>query len=161
MRRFFTSLKFLTVFPVPPRWDGGEEDMSHCLPFFPLVGILIGGLAAGWTWGLDYFLPPWPTSVLAAVALVGISRALHMDGLSDTADGFLSSRPRDRILEIMRDSHVGPMGVVAIVCVLCLKIGALALTCFGIVDTPRSSIFYRYRRCVYEWSRNFTSEKAV
>ena len=35
------------------------------------------------------------------------------------------------------------------------------LTCFGIVDTPRSSIFYRYRRCVYEWSRNFTSEKAV
>ena len=35
------------------------------------------------------------------------------------------------------------------------------LTCFGIVDTPRSSIFYRYMRCVYEWSRNFTSEKAV
>ena len=35
------------------------------------------------------------------------------------------------------------------------------LTCLGIVDTPRSSIFYRYRRCVYEWSRNFTSEKAV
>ncbi len=126
MRRFFTALKFLTVFPVPARWDGGEEDMSRCLPFFPLVGILIGALAAGWTWGLDYLLPPWPTSVLAAVALVGISRALHMDGLSDTADGFLSSRSRDRILEIMRDSHVGPMGVVAIVSVLCLKIGALA-----------------------------------
>ena len=35
------------------------------------------------------------------------------------------------------------------------------VTCLGIVDTPRSSIFYRYRRCVYEWSRNFTSEKAV
>ncbi len=126
MSRFFTALKFLTIFPVPARWAGGEEDMSRCLPFFPLVGILIGGLAAGWTWGLDYLLPPWPTSVLAAVALVGISRALHMDGLSDTADGFLSSRPRDRILEIMRDSHVGLMGVVAIVCILCLKIGALA-----------------------------------
>ena len=36
-----------------------------------------------------------------------------------------------------------------------------SVTCLGIVDTPRSSIFYRYRRCVYEWSRNFTSEKAV
>ena len=38
---------------------------------------------------------------------------------------------------------------------------SLEVTCLGIVDTPRSSIFYRYRRCVYEWSRNFTSEKAV
>ena len=35
------------------------------------------------------------------------------------------------------------------------------VTCLGIVDTPRSSIFCRYRRCVYERSRNFTSEKAV
>ena len=39
--------------------------------------------------------------------------------------------------------------------------GFLDLTCLGIVDTPRSSIFCRYRRCVYERSRNFTSEKAV
>jgi len=49
-----------------------------------------------------------------------------MDGLSDTADGFLSSRRRERILEIMKDSHVGAMGVIAIFCVLALKIAALA-----------------------------------
>ena len=35
------------------------------------------------------------------------------------------------------------------------------MTCLGIVDTPRGSIFCRYRRCVYERPRNFTSEKAV
>ena len=37
----------------------------------------------------------------------------------------------------------------------------LTVTCLGIVDTPRGSIFCRYRRCVYERSRNFTSGKAV
>ena len=49
-----------------------------------------------------------------------------MDGLSDTADGLLSARPRERALEIMRDSHVGAMGVIAIVCVLMLKFAAVA-----------------------------------
>ena len=49
-----------------------------------------------------------------------------MDGLSDSADGMLSSRPRERILEIMKDSHVGAMGVIAIVCVLMIKFASLA-----------------------------------
>ena len=49
-----------------------------------------------------------------------------MDGLADTADGFFSSRPRERILEIMKDSHIGAMGVIGIVCVFCLKVAALA-----------------------------------
>jgi adenosylcobinamide-GDP ribazoletransferase len=90
------------------------------------VGLLIGAVAAGWAWGLGRILPAWPASVLTVIALIGVSRGLHMDGLSDTADGFLSSRPRERILEIMRDSHVGAMGVTAIVCAVCLKVAALA-----------------------------------
>jgi len=58
--------------------------------------------------------------------MVGVSGALHLDGLADTADGFLSSRPRERILEIMRDSRVGPMGVLAIAGILLLKVAAFA-----------------------------------
>jgi adenosylcobinamide-GDP ribazoletransferase len=57
---------------------------------------------------------------------VAVSGALHLDGLADTADGFLSSRPRERILEIMRDSRVGPMGVLAIAGMLLLKVAAVA-----------------------------------
>jgi adenosylcobinamide-GDP ribazoletransferase len=60
------------------------------------------------------------------VLLVGFSGGLHLDGLSDTADGLLSSKPRERVLEIMRDSHVGPMGVMAIVCMLLVKFASLA-----------------------------------
>jgi adenosylcobinamide-GDP ribazoletransferase len=58
--------------------------------------------------------------------LVICSAGLHMDGLADTADGLFSSRPRERILEIMRDSHIGTMGVLAIVAVLLLKVALLA-----------------------------------
>ncbi len=126
MKRFFAALGFLTVLPVPEGWGGGERELSRCAPFFPVVGLLIGAVAAGWAWGLGRVLPAWPASVLTVIALIGVSRGLHMDGLSDTADGFLSSRPRERILEIMRDSHVGAMGVMAIVCAVCLKVAALA-----------------------------------
>ena len=56
------------------------------------------------------------TSVLAVILLIAASGGLHLDGLADTADGFFSSRPRERILEIMRDNRTGPMEVAAIVC---------------------------------------------
>jgi adenosylcobinamide-GDP ribazoletransferase len=90
------------------------------------VGLLIGSAAAGWAWGLGGLLPAGPASVLTAIGLIGVSRGLHLDGLSDTADGFLSSRSRERMLEIMRDSHVGAMGVIAVVSVVGLKVAALA-----------------------------------
>jgi adenosylcobinamide-GDP ribazoletransferase len=126
VRRFFAALGFLTVLPVPEGWGGGERELSRCAPFFPVVGLLIGAVVAVGTWGLGQVMPAWPASVLTVIALIGVSRGLHMDGLSDTADGFLSSRPRERILEIMRDSHVGAMGVMAIVCAVFLKVAALA-----------------------------------
>jgi adenosylcobinamide-GDP ribazoletransferase len=126
MKRFFAALQFLTVLPLPAACAWGEEDLSRCLGFFPLVGLLIGMCAAAWTWGLGLLLPVWPASVLTVIALAGVSRGLHLDGLSDTADGFFSSRPRERILEIMRDSHIGAMGAAAITCALFLKVAALA-----------------------------------
>jgi adenosylcobinamide-GDP ribazoletransferase len=60
------------------------------------------------------------------IMLSSFSGCLHLDGLADTADGLLSARSRERILEIMRDSHTGAMGVIAIVCVLLVKFAALA-----------------------------------
>jgi adenosylcobinamide-GDP ribazoletransferase len=75
---------------------------------------------------LSLVAPPLMAAALMVVLLLCFSGCLHLDGLADTADGFLSHRPRARILEIMRDSHIGAMGVVAIVGVLLLKFAALA-----------------------------------
>ena len=126
MKRFLAALRFLTILPVPGGQDESPDDLAGTPVYFPLVGVLIGLAAAGLASGLLHVLPMLPGSVVLVIALIGVSGGLHLDGLSDTADGFFSSRPRERILEIMRDSRVGAMGVMAIVCVLLLKVTSLA-----------------------------------
>lgn len=126
MSAFLAALRFLTVLPLPA--DGVEDaralGRSPC--FFSTIGILAGLGMAALDAVLGAFLPRWPGSVLVVLAMAGISGGLHLDGLADTADGFLSGRSRERILEIMHDSRIGSMGVLAIVGVLTLKMAALA-----------------------------------
>jgi len=142
MRGLAAALRFLTVFPVPGKSGmlagaaGGPASpaggsilaggLSGSVPWFPVVGLLLGLLSAGAAWLLADMAPPALSAALVTVLLLALSGGLHLDGLSDTADGFLSSRPRARVLEIMKDSHVGVMGVAAVFCVLLIKFSALA-----------------------------------
>jgi adenosylcobinamide-GDP ribazoletransferase len=126
MKRLLAALQFLTIIPLPAGFNPGERVLGNSLPFFPIVGLLIGAAVASLDWGMGHIFPIGVTSVLTAILLIAISGALHTDGLADTADGFFSSRPRGKILEIMKDSRTGPMGVTAIVCVVALKITLMA-----------------------------------
>jgi len=126
MKPFLAALQFLTILPFPVSIKTEERDLTRSVPFFPVVGLLIGAGAAALDYGLLPLFPPLVCSVLVVVALLSASGGLHIDGLADTADGFFSSRPRERILEIMKDSRSGPMAVAGVVCVLSLKIAALA-----------------------------------
>ena len=109
------ALRFLTVLPV----RHGAADDGRCfagsLFYFPLIGLGIGLLTALAATLLGCILPQAVVALVAIVMLAGISGFLHIDGLADTADGLLSSRPREQKLEIMRDSRTGAMGVTAIV----------------------------------------------
>ncbi len=125
-KRLFAALSFLTVLPLPARWLGTEEDLGRSLIWFPLVGALIGLFASIIDLGLGMILPPTVVSVITVLILLAASGGLHMDGLADSADGFFSSRSRERMLEIMRDSRSGPMGVMAICALLLLKVTTLA-----------------------------------
>jgi adenosylcobinamide-GDP ribazoletransferase len=125
MRRFLAAIRFLTIVPVPGTWGTTEADLAGSVPFFPVVGLALGAVAGAVAWALLIAAPPPLAAVAVTLLLVAFSGGLHMDGLSDTADGFLSSRPRERILEIMKDSRVGAMGVIAIVGVLLAKFAAL------------------------------------
>jgi len=128
MKRFLAAVRFLTILPLPGKLGTEERDLAPSAPFFPLVGLLIGVVAGGFAAAVpNHVLPPLPAGVMIVIVLLGVSGALHADGLSDTADGFLSSRPRERVLGIMRDSRVGVMGVIAVVCVLALKVAALSV----------------------------------
>jgi adenosylcobinamide-GDP ribazoletransferase len=77
-------------------------------------------------WLLQMLFPPAVTAVLTTLVLLAFSGGLHLDGLADTADGFFSARPKEKILAIMRDSATGAMGVIALVVLLLLKITALS-----------------------------------
>ena len=126
MKRFLAAMRFLTIVPIPGAMGTASEDLAGSVPFFPVVGLLLGAAAGAAAWALSAFAPPMLAAAVMVVLLLTFSGGLHMDGLSDSADGMLSSRPRERILEIMKDSHVGAMGVIAIACVLLVKFAAMA-----------------------------------
>ena len=126
MKQFLAAIRFLTILPLPGGANPGERVLGGALPFFPVVGLLIGAVIAGADWGLGRIFPIGVTSVFTVIFLIAVSGGLHIDGLADTADGFFSARPREGILAIMKDSRTGPMGVAAIVCVVALKIALIA-----------------------------------
>ena len=104
----------LTCLPAGKNFVPSEAEIRRSPFWFPLIGLAVGLVLAGIGLGIGRIFPP----LLGAAFLTLLSelptRAFHLDGLADTADGFLSSRPRERILEIMHDSHIGTMGVLAI-----------------------------------------------
>ncbi len=117
MKLFILTLRFLTRIPLP--YQGEEvlsnEEFAKGVVFYPFIGLIVGLLC-----GAVYFLfSHVGFSMAGAVAAVFfqviITGAFHLDGLSDTCDGIFSSRNKERILEIMRDSRVGTNGVAAIV----------------------------------------------
>ncbi|MGX9728602.1 MAG: adenosylcobinamide-GDP ribazoletransferase [Candidatus Electronema sp. VV] len=123
---FAAALRFLTLLPLPGRFGSSEAELTHAAPFFPLVGLLLGCIAAPAAQLLFHFLPPLPTAVLLTFLLLAFSGGLHLDGLADTADGFFSARSPERMLEIMKDSNIGTMGAVALIFLLLLKSSCLA-----------------------------------
>ena len=126
MNGLLAAIRFLTILPLPGRRGTAETDLARSVAFFPLVGILLGAAAALVAWCASLAAPPLLASAVLIVVLLGFSGGLHLDGLSDSADGLLSARPKEKTLEIMRDSRVGAMGVMAIVCVLLVKFASLA-----------------------------------
>jgi adenosylcobinamide-GDP ribazoletransferase len=123
---FMAALRFLTVIPLPGKIGTSEEELAHAVPFFPIVGLLLGCMAVPVAKIVFILLPPLPAALLTVLLLLGFSGGLHLDGLADTADGFFSARSTERMLEIMKDSSIGTMGAIALILVLLLKTACLA-----------------------------------
>jgi adenosylcobinamide-GDP ribazoletransferase len=93
----------------------------------PLVGVLLGGISGGVVAVAQSLRPDADllAAVLGVLVLVVLSGALHLDGLADFADALGSRRDRETMLRIMKQSDIGPFGVVAITAVLLLDVAAL------------------------------------
>ncbi|QGA51534.1 adenosylcobinamide-GDP ribazoletransferase [Pseudomonas brassicacearum] len=125
MLPFWIALQFLSSLPVRLSGMPEPEQLGRSLLFYPVVGLLFGGLL----WALDALLFDAPLLLHAALLLMAwvlLSGGLHLDGLADSADAWLGGfGDRERTLLIMKDPRSGPIAVVTLVVVLLLKWAAL------------------------------------
>ena len=100
----------------------------HACWAWPLVGLIVGALAAGMGWvAVAVGLPVGVASALVLATGAMATGALHEDGLADTADGLFGGWTRDRRLEIMKDSHIGSYGTLALLLVSLAAWSALGI----------------------------------
>lgn len=120
------ALGMLTIFPVRVSHVDRATARSAML-WAPAVGVLVGSCQ-----GAVFLLFTDTGDLLPAALAVGtgavLTRALHLDGLADVADGLGSGKPAREALEIMKRSDIGPFGVVTLLFTLLIQVGALVST---------------------------------
>jgi adenosylcobinamide-GDP ribazoletransferase len=119
------AVSFLTRVPTgtgPVR----DAALARFVPWFPLVGALVGAAVGGLYAGASLLLPPLVAAAVAVTAGIAITGAFHEDGLGDTADAFLGGRGREDTVRILKDPRLGTFGVVAVAASLLLRVAAVA-----------------------------------
>jgi adenosylcobinamide-GDP ribazoletransferase len=121
VKEFVLALQFLTRLPLPAI-DADEAAFARSIRWFPAAGLVIGVVVALAAWA-GAQLDPWSGALAALVAWVGITGALHLDGLADLADagGAIHKGP-ERLRDVLADPHVGSFGVTAIALQLIAKL---------------------------------------
>jgi adenosylcobinamide-GDP ribazoletransferase len=105
---------------------GGARPLSsRAVPWFAVVGAMIGLAVGGVWWGANELWPPFVAAAIAVVADIALTGMLHLDGLADSADGLLPHADRQRRLAIMAEPATGAFGVTAVVVVVALQLAAL------------------------------------
>jgi adenosylcobinamide-GDP ribazoletransferase len=111
MTSLLTAFQFLTTFPAVIRRAFTAQELGRALGYFPLVGLVLGGVLYGLSAGLRLIFPAQVTAIFILAAWLLLTRALHFDGFLDTCDGLFGGFTPERRLEIMSDSRVGAFGV--------------------------------------------------
>ena len=133
LRLALVAVGYMTRLPLPGWVGHGSWGLDRAARYFPLAGLLVGGVGALVLAGARAGLPPLAASGLALAAMAALTGALHEDGLADTLDGLGGGWTRDDALRIMKDSRIGAYGAAGLVLVLGVKAAALA-------DLPASAL---------------------
>ena len=110
LKGFALAWNMLTVVPLFRVHDFFKGINGISAMFYPFVGLILGGFLYGTYLLLVTVFPTVHSAVLLFVLWVVLTGALHLDGLSDTLDGLFVSK--DKALEVMKESHVGGMGMI-------------------------------------------------
>lgn len=123
LKGFALAFSMFTIIPFFKVHDFFKGINGYSAMFYPLVGFILGAIL----WGVHTLLIPYlPTphlSVIIFVLWVLLTGAIHLDGFSDTVDGLFVDKKR--ALEVMKDSHVGGMGMIFSFVFLSLKLSSL------------------------------------
>lgn len=115
MKRFLAALMFFTRLPLHKVADVPSEYFKRVVELWPFVGWITGGVTALVLYGSTQIFPYSVAVILSLLARVLLTGALHEDGLADFCDGFGGGTSRERILAIMKDSHIGTYGVLGLI----------------------------------------------
>jgi adenosylcobinamide-GDP ribazoletransferase len=113
MKSFLLMLTYITRIPYPIKFEFDEKEFVKGLHFMPFIGLLVGFPLAG----LGYLLggiDPLIRGFVLLIVYILLVGGLHIDGLSDYSDGIFSGQKKERMFEIMSDSHTGTFGVVGV-----------------------------------------------
>ncbi|MBN1988834.1 MAG: adenosylcobinamide-GDP ribazoletransferase [Bacteroidales bacterium] len=123
---FLSAIGFFTRIPLPQSAGMNVHSLSDAIRYFPLVGAIVGSLSALAFVGLEGYFPLHLSVMLSLVVGILVTGALHEDGFADFCDGYGAGYTKERILSIMKDSSTGVYGAVGIVCMLGVRLLALA-----------------------------------
>ncbi|EJF88740.1 adenosylcobinamide-GDP ribazoletransferase [Bartonella tamiae] len=126
-RKFMRSIGFLTRIPVSNNWFEDKNNIADDVVFFPLVGFFIGLLSAV-IFVIASFLgfPPLMSALFSVLAIIFTTGALHEDGLADLADALFVAKTKNDRLAIMKDSHIGTYGTIALIFGVAIRFFSIA-----------------------------------
>ncbi|MDD5130993.1 MAG: adenosylcobinamide-GDP ribazoletransferase [Candidatus Omnitrophica bacterium] len=127
MNSLLLAIQFLSILPLRAN-KFSEKNMAWALVYFPVVGLFLGGVLVG----LNILFSILNTTsitinIILVISLIILTAGMHLDGLADTADAFLSGKEKKEMLGIMRDPHIGAMGVLSLISVILLKVSLLSM----------------------------------
>ena len=115
MKGFFAAIMMFTRLPLWRIVQVEKQHYAQALTYWPLVGFLTGTTLWGVWYLASSFLPAFVASLLAIIARIWLTGALHEDGLADFFDGFGGGNSKENILSIMKDSHIGSYGTIGLI----------------------------------------------
>ena len=129
MNSFLCAAKFLTRLPLGKELESPAALSGDTVTWYAPVGMLIGILMTAIAWFLSQRiqLPPSIVGIVVLITWVGITGALHLDGLADCGDAWMGGHTAERMLEIMKDTSCGIGAIVAVALVLLVKLSALSI----------------------------------
>jgi len=125
VRGLLGAVSFLTRVPTGTG-PAQPAEIARSVPWFPLVGALVGVAVGGLYAAASVLLPPLVAAAVAVTAGVAVTGAFHEDGLGDTADAFMGGVDREDTVRILKDPRLGTFGVVAVAASLLLRVVAVA-----------------------------------